>query len=271
MTSIFEITNISDFVAFAFEERQKRNQNYSLGSFARDLEISKSILSDVITGKKGLRLVTLTKIIKAKNLNTIEDEYLKCIWVTNFSKSKMLKDRAKSRIEILREQKIHTTMDNEQFNLLQDWYILPVFELVSNGQNIKSIGQSLYLKAEEVKKAIDLLLKHQYLILNDDKTYSKFNNHIKFESPVSADVIKNYHRSFLDLSSKKLYFVPQEKRKYLTSTITIPQDRIPEARNELESFLTNFITKYSKNAEASEVYTLALQFYNLSEELTNVH
>lgn len=271
MNSIFDFTNISDFVAHTYEERQKRNQNYSLGSFARDLEISKSILSSVITGKKGLRLVTLNKIIKAKNLNTVEDEYLKCVWVTNYSKSSLLKDRAKSRIEILKDHKIHTAMNTEQFNLLQEWYILPVFELLCRGGTIKSAAQSIYLRVEEVEAALDLLVKNHYVVINEDGSYSKFIDHIKFESPVSAEKIKSYHKNFLELSAKKLYFVPQDKRKFLTSTITIAENRIPEARIELESFLSTFIAKYSKDEVAADVYTLAIQFYNLSEEHTNVH
>jgi uncharacterized protein (TIGR02147 family) len=269
MNAIFDFSNISDFVASALYERQVRNKNYSLGSFARDLEISKSVISGVISGKKGLRLITLNKVFKLKNLNSIEEEYLKCIWIVNYSKSKIMQDRAKVRIKALRTHKDHIHMDNKHFNMLQEWYFLPILELISHGQSINEIAQSLGIKPDAVKKTVQLLLEKNYLKKDGPEKYIKFQDHIKFESQISVDEIKNYHTNFLQLSSKKLTCVPQEKRKFLTSTFTISSEQVDEAKTELENFLSKFIQKYSNSANVDDVYSLGIQFYPLTGELSD--
>lgn len=271
MNSIFDFSNVSDFVASALEERQIRNKNYSLGSFARDLDVSKSILSGVITGKKGMRLVTLNKIIKAKKLNTIEAEYLKCLWMMNFSKSKNLIERAALRTLALRAHKTHVQVNPEDSALLQEWYVLPVFELLCSGRSVEEISKSLDLKADTIDKTITMLVDNNYLKMGESGKKYKFQEHIKFESPTSAANIKNYHNKFLELSSKKLFTVPLERRKFLTSTLTIDSSDIEEARSELEKFLTGFVNKYSKAEDENDVYTLALQFYPLTEGSSNVN
>lgn len=125
----------------------------------------------------------------------------------NFSKSKILKERAKSRLDVLRVHKAHRQMNRQHFNLLDYWYLLPVIEPISKGQTIKDVSKSLFLTTDEVKKAVQLLLKNNYLNVDEKGNYFKFEDHIRFESPCSDENVKNYHKNFLDLSSKKLFAI----------------------------------------------------------------
>lgn len=48
--------NIGTFLKNEFIDRQKKNQNYSLRAFSRDLDLSPSFLSDVMNGKKKISI-----------------------------------------------------------------------------------------------------------------------------------------------------------------------------------------------------------------------
>jgi transcriptional regulator with XRE-family HTH domain len=51
-----------------FRRRHKRNPSYSLRAFAQYLEISPSFLSQVLSGKRSMGVLTLSKVSKRLNL-----------------------------------------------------------------------------------------------------------------------------------------------------------------------------------------------------------
>ena len=50
----YESHSISEFLGAEFSKRKLRNETYSLRAFARDLGVSASRLSEILSGKLGI-------------------------------------------------------------------------------------------------------------------------------------------------------------------------------------------------------------------------
>lgn len=85
-------------------QRQERNSLYSLRSFARDLGISPSRLSEIFNHKQGISLSWAKKISEKINLST-EDAELFCLLVTKeHGKSEQARSVAEEKIKQFMEK-----------------------------------------------------------------------------------------------------------------------------------------------------------------------
>lgn len=66
--------NYRNILKAEFSKRLKRNQAYSQTSFARDLKISRSLLSEVLKGKHGLSRSAAIKISNNLGFSEVERE-----------------------------------------------------------------------------------------------------------------------------------------------------------------------------------------------------
>ena len=165
----FPSRSLVDLLRERFSERKERNSAYSLTSFARDLGVSKSILSRILSGQRPISVnlaMQLTAVLdldeslsKAMILSVVQAQS------KNAKISKKLKLKMETELKASMNDEItrptYTTIDTEQFKSMANWYHLAILNL-TKVKGFKSeprwIAKRLGISSIEARDAIERLL-----------------------------------------------------------------------------------------------------------------
>lgn len=230
-------------------KRKEKNSNYSLRAFARNLGVSQSYISLLISGQRRLN-ASLTE--KFSTLLKNEDE------------NKILKDFAQQ--NGLAAQNV----DLEIFKLIRNWYHFAILDLSTTKgfqSNFTWIAKRLGISKAEVIDAVERL-NNLGLLITTVIPWKKAarNIHVKSSQPQLA--IRQYHQEMMLLASKALENSSQEAflmREISGTTIAVNSARIAEAKSRIASFqkeLAHFLTQ----GDRDEVYQINIQFFPLTKK-----
>jgi uncharacterized protein (TIGR02147 family) len=160
-------------------------------------------------------------------------------------------------------------MSKEDYTgLLSKWYHVAVSSMLRLNKNYSPefIAEKLQITKAEVEESIQFLIENKYIIRTGENGFFANDSLYKIESPVPVELIQNTHTSFAKLAANSIKKIPIEKRKYLSSVITVEKKYIAEARADIEEFFNKFANKYSCSDKADSVYCTGIQFFQLDTE-----
>ena len=120
-----------DILQCEFEARRARNAFYSLRSFARDLELPPSSLSEVLNRKKGLSLKAAQRILGKLQLDEEEQKTFLLSVGANHSRSKSEKNSAQKK---LKEHLSQLPSDSPKTFTIVGWVTEAVLKLSSRNR-----------------------------------------------------------------------------------------------------------------------------------------
>ena len=140
-----------------FEVRVLKNTSYSLRSFARDIEIPASRLSEILNNKRGTTAENGQRIAKNLHLSRIETENFILSIEAQHSRSHTRKNAAKD--QLLKNCKNDSTnfLNEDRFAVISSWYHYAILELLSTDQSflgIDMIAKRLDLSLFQTKQAL---------------------------------------------------------------------------------------------------------------------
>jgi uncharacterized protein (TIGR02147 family) len=258
-TKVFEVDSFNEFLSSQFEERRNRNPRYSLRSFARNLGLSHSRLSEILNGQT-ISMSSAQAICEILHLRSVETNYLLDLVRASSGRTEKIRSEAKERVEIQKTRREFQHHKSGNF-ILSKWYYIGLVEfLTGTRMALPEIANTLRLSASELETAIQDL-QTQGFIQRDGDEWVKVDGYLKFESAVPSQMIRDFHRAAL-VRAKNALEQPIEARKFLTYTMTVRKERVEEARQELETFAASFSKKFSDTqTHEGLVYSLGLQFF----------
>ncbi|MBT3980632.1 MAG: TIGR02147 family protein [Bacteriovoracaceae bacterium] len=227
------------------ENKKKRNPSYSLRSFARDLKVSATALSQVMNGKRSFSKKNCEKILNNLNLSPIEKE-------------RFLKGKAD-----LKTQKF-LQIEDDQFQFISHWYYVAVLMqfLKKEKPGLAKISNNLGIEKSKVSNAIKTLKRLKLLIV-DGKGLKPCTGNFKTTIDNPSRAIKNHHRENLELAAFALENVNVEDREISSMTLNIDPGKIEEAKKHIVDFKRKFCKKVEKD-DGDLTYTLCVQFFPTS-------
>lgn len=232
-------------------KKQKKNSNYSLRAFARDLQVSPSTISRLLASKSNLSRPMLNSLIKHLKLSAEEKTSL-------------------IRTEV--DPWVNTEVLNEDVAMfVKHWYYSPLACLAETAEFKEDpiwIAHRLGIKVSAVRPALKRLERIGLLTRNSEGQLIPSNISI---STRGASSNKNKPDPNL-LSKNKLVerniknLDPFSKSISDVSSVVFATDlkRIPEAKNRIKTFRRN-LSKYLDAGNKQEVYLLFIQLIPLSK------
>jgi uncharacterized protein (TIGR02147 family) len=258
----------TDFVEFfkdAFELRRRRNPQYSMRAFARDLRLSPSRLHHILEGRIGLSLAAATEIATRLSLNDEDRDLFLTLVEAKHARAKYQKGLAQDRLRSLTEIPQHP-LEASRFSLISRWYHMATFVLVDvEGFRFESewIAQRLGITVDEAQTAMDDLLDHGFLKF-EDGICRRTDNHLTFHADKSNADIKAYNRQLLSKAAEAISDVPVEDRDLSASVLSIRRADLDLAKDEIAKFRKQLSKKLVDRAGAFDrVYCLSLQIFPL--------
>lgn len=256
------------FLQNEFARRIKVNSSYSQRAFALSLGISKSLLSCVLNGSKGLSKTSAIQIAKKLNLSERETETFVNLIEASHSRSKLGKKIAKEKIEKEITELKTTIINNDKFAVISDWYHFAILEMTFLKNPPKSIGEiakRLGRTNIEITYAIERLQRLNLLEIKNGKFIAKEN--ITFtQDGVPSDAIKKYHSQMLDKCKEALYMQELKERDISSLTVSIDKNDMQAAKDFINEFKQEFMKKFSASNNRDGLYNLSIQFINLEKK-----
>lgn len=248
-----------------FFDRRSRNGSYSLRAFARDIGMPASNLSQVLKGKKGIHLKTAREI--AERLPLSNDEKLifcKLVEISH-AKSELTRNRAAEEIESLSAFTSNVSMDMMQ--ILGGWHCFAILALlrISKNHSIPHLAKSFGFTEDETAHYLEKLESVE-LIEKVKSKYTVSNDFSWSPDGVPSEVIRKAHDKILDKAKDALHSQTVDERDFTSMMFDIDRADLPQAKKDLRKLTKSFYNKYSNKKTATDVYTLNLQFFNLTSK-----
>jgi uncharacterized protein (TIGR02147 family) len=229
------------------EKRQKNNPAYSLRSFAKFLEISPAALSQLMSGKRGISVKRLSKVIEKLSLPPSE-----------------LKSLIKTK-----EDRVSSVLKEDEFKLISEWYhfgILSLGELKKCKVDPRWIAKRLNIPVGTANEALQRLERMRIIQIKEGR-FKQISPPLKTTSDVPSSTIRAYHKSILGLAQNKIETVDVKEREYSALTMAINTKNLPKAKKLTEEFKEEML-QLLEHGSLDEVYQLSIQLFPLSVKET---
>ncbi len=240
---------LRDLLIKYIEKKEKTYGKYSLSKLSLDTGVSKTTLSGFINKDRVPSRENLFKIAQTVTTNkAILKKYS-----TELATIKQSKHRKK-------------IISYKLFKEISDWEyfaIIGLTRLKDNSANEDWIADKLSIEKSRAKKCLKKLLKEGLLKIKDNRLYKDYK-HLGTPTEISNQDIKKAHSQAINLSEEAMYTIPFKHRQYITSNLTIKDEDLVEAREELDKLVKKFIKKYNCETEADALYKLNIQFFPLT-------
>lgn len=170
---IFQYHDYRDILKNELIRRTKQNPNYSQGAFARDIAISPSRLSEILSGKQGMSVKVAIGIAKGLRFNAEEQEFFGTLVECQHGRSRLARETARLRLEKFRHRRRFLPMREDLFKTLSSWYHLAILELQKLDEfqlDASWIAKQLDITVDEAAEAIRCLQKLE--LLKDQKSFT---------------------------------------------------------------------------------------------------
>ncbi len=246
--------------------RCEKNPRYSLRAFARDLMVSSSRLSEVLSGRYGLSREAAKKIAAKIGWNESECALFCDLVDSEHGRAKKTKAAAKSRLASNAPQYQQLTLDS--FRVISDWYHYAVLELTlvhDFESDPKWIARRLGISEHIVAMAIDRL-KRLDLLIEEKGVLRATDGFTASPSGVPSDALKKFHKQLLEKALASIYLQNVEERDLSHMILAVDKKQIVEAKEEIKKFRRSFDARFAKAPKKDEVYCLGVTFFRLQEK-----
>lgn len=260
----FHIQSLAD----EYNRRSQANPHYSLRSFARDLDVAVSWLSDFLAEKKGLSAETAERLAATLGLSPTESKLFLLSTKAYHSRSTTERAEAMKELKALKKSDAYK-MRPQDFASIGTWYhqaILELTELEEFNHHEFEIAERLRLPLQTIRRALQELQDAGVLEIKNGKMKAQFP-----ETESSADLpsaaIRKYHEQILQKGLKALHEQPIDQREYTSVTFAFEADRVVEAKKALRKFHKQFTDEfYSNSKNKDSVYQLSFQFFRIDQK-----
>lgn len=273
------------FVEFLNEEllsRNKKNSRYSLRAFAKQMQLSSSFVSKLLSGKRPLTQATFKTISLRLPLSPqVENYYFnlefgqKDLYLAHSNNVDHENDSNEFNVKNTsnrgHSQSIYKNINLEQFKIISEWYHFAILELVSvDGfiPNSNYIASQLGISNLEAQQALHRLIKMGLIKLKlvrgkDPSYYSENFTTVNKKIATKATYIQQ--KAFLEKSIDAMEFTPIEDRSQSSMTMAIPKSRLKEAELLIRKFRREFTELMQRKGKRDSVYQLNISFFPLTQ------
>lgn len=242
------------FIKGKFEEKLKKNKQYSMRAFARDLSIEHSSLSKILGGKRPLTFETADKILSALDVQVA-------------IKNALLLSMANSTNYVEKfEDEDYITLSEAELSDTYRWYfygILCALEIKDVDPSVEGIALHLNLDIETVNFSIKILNKLGAVKTTENGKFILTGKHFTTSNNVKSESLKKAHLDHIEQALDYLK-TTAELSDFTGVTFAIPITKLEEAIRRIKEFRRSLAAWLSQDdLTKTDVYRLNIQLFPL--------
>ena len=256
-----------EIISQAFHKKREINPRYSLRAFARDISVSPSRLSEVMTGKGELsreKAVVVAKKLALPPMLTLD--FPDMIDVRS-APSESERARAAARIEKRKKssKKTRKFFNDEHFAKIFEpklHVIWNFMQLRAFDGNPETILKFININSIELYDALRGL-EGLGLAKRDGLKWHAVTDQFTAGNKMSSEVIRAYHRKMADAGKSSIDTLQFGERHLHSVIIPFNSSRFGEVQEKITQFTLSLNDEFGSPADADAVYGLALQFFKM--------
>jgi transcriptional regulator with XRE-family HTH domain len=228
------------------QRRTQLNPRYSMRSFARALDVSHSLLSLVMSGKRS---PSRTLLLKLSDLLGVKEQFF---YVGPDDSSFAAKSEQMFLID---------------FELIANWYYLAILSLLETADaqfNPDWMAARLGISKTEASLAMGQL-KDLEIIAEVEGRWKQVRPPIAMENTRSTAFTRRFQKNQLQKAIESLENDPMEIRDMSSVTFAMDPEHIDYAVRRIRNFRRELMNELENMGEAKEVYSLAVQMIPLTK------
>lgn len=237
-----------------FLRRCKKNPQYSIRAFARQLDVDASTLAKIL---KGSRKIQDRAVVT----------YGKKLGMTPKQLRKFMKNEPLN-FETVDDLPFHDlTLD--AFHVISDWYHYAILELMSVkdfSADFAWIAKTLSIKEKEAQEAFERLVRLRMLAVSPDgKWIDQTGGYVStLGNNFTAEAFKKLQKQLLEKAITSLEKTPYDERFQYSLTMAIDPKWLPQAVSMIKDFGRNLHLLMGEGQDCSEVYNLGVSLFPLT-------
>lgn len=245
-----------------FEERIKSNPSYSLRSFARDLSLSPSRLSEALNGKKGISATKAQEICHKLQFNEEERDLFVALVEAEHARSPVARKLAMARVA----QKKLDLLPLESFRVIANWIhfaILELCEVEGFLSDSKWIANRLKAPQLEIDQALERLFHLNLLTKNEKNQWVQTHKDLATPTDIPSKYIRAYHRQILKKAEDSLEQDSVGERDITSIVFALNSSELSWAKEQIKIFRRNLTQKMQSSPTKDRVYGFSVQLIPL--------
>lgn len=264
-----------DLLKKEFQTRYAKNASYSLRAFARDLGLSAAMVSQVLSGKKGLSEKSALQITRKLGLKGSEAESILHHVVASHARSHSKRQAAQQTLKELKSKKESSrVLHRKELTVANSWQHYAILGLLEMQRQVKApewFAKKLAMNIVIVRQRLKELEELGWI----EKVGASYR--LSFTSAQStfdlpSKDIQALHSGFLVKANEALYSQNVDEREFLNMTLAFRREDLEEARKSLRQFQQKFADTFYRSEDLKDcVYQFSFQFFRLDKkEFPNV-
>lgn len=261
------MTEFSDVLRAELDKRVRRNPRYSLRAFARDVKVSPSRLSEVLSGGHAPSRSSVRTICRELGYSRERSEYLCDVVEAEHARDPVRRAMAAKRLKSAQSEPGVYEFSDDAFRSVADWYHVALVALVETSEFRNDpvwIGDRLGLTPETVVEAIDRLERLGLVEIDDDGDVSASKVATRVADGVAPEAMRTFHEQVLAKAAEAMHKQPREQRTLGATVFAVSEKAYPEMVELMGEFRRRIAEISRKYDGPSEVYAASVQLFRLT-------
>lgn len=270
---LFEYQSALVFIQSEYLERSMKNPNYSLRSFARNIGISHSSLSEVFSGKTKLTKRFVSLIASYLDLSQDETRYLQLIREIEFPTATSPIERLEKEATSLRLKYLLKEVQEDEFlEPLRNWYdfvILTILSISKGISEIKGLARSLAISQASVEASLQTLTRCG-LVTKLNGKWTATGKHFKSGGKAPNAAVQRFHVAMIGKAIDAIQNLPYEERYVFTTIFPLENERFQKYCQKIQEISLHLADPTQASGNGQRIYGLSMQLFPLSREVTEL-
>lgn len=246
--------------------RCQNNDNYSMRSFAKALNVDPAVLSRTLADKRALSLKVAERVAQSLNLSDEELEiFLESVAEDQKQRGLRKNSRRLNGASAVADDENRGEIDAEIFRVIGDWYHYAIQQLtLIDGfrSEPKWIANKLGISILDTKLAIQRLIAVG-LLERVNGTLRPIHAVLDTkDKSVSSPALRRHQKQMLQKAIYSLENHPLPIRSMSSLTLPIAADKVPIAKQMIQEFTEN-LRKVLTSGNKDSLYQLTVSFFPL--------
>lgn len=259
-------THFSELLDAEFKIRRSRNKSYSLRAYARDLEMSPSMLSQLLAKKLGLSKKKSRAVATLLGFTPEKIRFFETLVEASCARSESRRKAAFARLWSFDTEFLKLRKD--YFQVIAEWYHFAIMEFVSTKgfQNDPEwIAMKLGIPRQKAKQAMERLLRLDILKNENGKLMPQYD-YIVVPSGSPIDAGKRFHEQVMKKAVQALWTDSVEKRNFSSVIFKMRKSDLEKVDAKLKFFRRKLVKELESGEGHDSVHAFSMQFFRLDHE-----
>lgn len=268
---VFDYSNYRSFLRVSYEAKKRENPLWSYQVWANKIGLSSgTTLSKILQGHRDPGPTATSRLCDYFGFDDEEREYfedlVKLHKVQNDPRLSLVivkrlnrRSKGESNIRILSQ---------DEFEMISKWWFYGIRQLsrvveLKNDPEWISERLRFPVSPKQVKAAVDLMLQHGLLMVDERGILQLDDFGLDTKSDVGSEALKCYHEGIVRVAAEAVRQVPRDQRYFRAKTLSVSKKDLPRMKEAVENFFQQFQATFDVN-DGDEVYQFQSQLFPLT-------